>query len=81
MSAIDILKRPPFSLPINALAWVQTKLNSMNEEDRLRQLFILISRGTDQADMEAIKAFRPAGATRFLGDDPEAEIRTSLDCP
>lgn len=75
MSAIDILKLPPFSLSDTDLNWVATKLSGMDEEDRLRQLFILISRGTDEADIEAIKAFRPAGATRFFGDDPEAEIR------
>lgn len=76
MSNIEILKQPPFSLTEDALAWVTTKLSEMDEDERLRQLFILISRGNDQADMAAIKAFQPAGVTRFFGEDPETEIST-----
>ncbi|MDF2981152.1 MAG: beta-hexosaminidase, partial [Devosia sp.] len=69
----DHLAKAPFNLDAEALAWVRQRFAALTPDDKLRQLFTLLSRGMDAADIERIRAFRPGGITRHAGADVAAE--------
>lgn len=72
MSVLNSLKKPPFSLSADDIAWVQKTLNGMNTEDKVRQLFVHMSMGDDLAMIDRLAATRPGGIHRFMGDSLEA---------
>ena len=72
MSVLDSLAKPPFSLSSSGVAWVQTTLNSMSSEDKVRQLFVHMAMGDDLAPIDQLAATRPGGIHRFMGSNPEA---------
>lgn len=67
------LNQAPFNLDAEALAWVQQRFAALSPDDKLRQLFTLLSRGLDAAEIARIRAFRPGGITRHAGPDIAAE--------
>jgi len=69
----DHLAKAPFNLDAEALAWVRQRFAALTPDDKLRQLFTLLSRGMDAADIERIREFRPGGITRHAGADVAAE--------
>lgn len=69
----DHLAKAPFNLDAEALAWVRQRFAALTPDDKLRQLFTLLSRGMDVGDIERIRAFRPGGITRHAGADVAAE--------
>lgn len=69
----DHLTQAPFNLDAEALAWVQQRFAALSPDDKLRQLFTLLSRGPDAAEIARIRAFRPGGITRHAGPDIAAE--------
>lgn len=69
----DHLTQAPFNLDAEALAWVQQRFAALSPDDKLRQLFTLLSRGLDAAEIARIRAFRPGGITRHAGPDIAAE--------
>jgi len=69
----DHLAKAPFNLDAEALAWVRERFAALTSDDKLRQLFTLLSRGMDAAEIARIRAFRPGGITRHAGADVAAE--------
>ncbi len=69
----DHLVKAPFNLDARALAWVQERFAALTPDEKLRQLFNLLSRGHDPDDIARIRAFRPGGVTRHAGADVAAE--------
>ena len=66
---IDDLGKPPFSLDAPATSWVRQTLEALSPDDRLRQLFNLLSVGDDPEAIARVQAFRPGGITRMRGGD------------
>ncbi|ODT74690.1 MAG: glycoside hydrolase family 3 [Pelagibacterium sp. SCN 64-44] len=73
LAAID-LSAAPFHLDEAAIAWVHETREALSPRDKLAQLFVLISRGGSEGELEALRAFKPGGITRFFGPDLEDEI-------
>jgi beta-N-acetylhexosaminidase len=69
----DHLAKAPFNLDAEALAWVKQRFAVLTPDDKLRQLFTLLSRGMDAEHIAQIRAFRPGGITRHAGADVAAE--------
>lgn len=69
----DHLAKAPFNLDAEALAWVEQRFAALTPDDKLRQLFTLLSRGMDPDAIARIRAFRPGGITRHAGADVAAE--------
>jgi beta-N-acetylhexosaminidase len=69
----DHLAKAPFNLDARALAWVRECFAALTPDDKLRQLFNLLSRGSDPGEIARIRDFRPGGVTRHAGPDVAAE--------
>ena len=69
----DHLAKAPFNLDAQALAWVRERFAALTPDETLRQLFNLLSRGSDADDIARMRAFRPGGITRHPGGDVAAE--------
>lgn len=63
----------PFHLNGAARHWVALTRDAMSLEQKVAQLFVLISRGDDPAEQQRLKRLRPGGITRFFGPDGRAE--------
>lgn len=66
---IEDLGKAPFNLDPAAQAWVSRTLEALRPDDRLRQLFNLLSVGDDPEAIARVQAFRPGGITRMRGGD------------
>lgn len=69
----SFLVRAPFNLDARALDWVETTWRALSAEEKVGQLFNLLSRGTDPDEDERLERLRPGGITRYFGPDGEAE--------
>jgi beta-N-acetylhexosaminidase len=69
----DFLKLSPFNLDDAAIRWVEETIASLSFEEKVAQLFVLISRGNDAGERETLKRLKPGGITRFFGPDGPAE--------
>lgn len=69
----DHLAKAPFNLDAQALAWVRERFTALTPDEKLRQLFNLLSRGQNPDEVARIRAFRPGGITRHAGADVAAE--------
>lgn len=69
----DHLAKAPFNLDAQALAWVRERFAALTPDEKLRQLFNLLSRGQNPDEVARIRAFRPGGITRHAGADVAAE--------
>ncbi|AEQ51274.1 glycoside hydrolase family 3 protein [Pelagibacterium halotolerans] len=67
------LEKAPFHLDAEARSWVHATRDAMSIEDKVAQLFVLISRGDDDEEQARIRRLRPGGITRFFGPDAEGE--------
>ena len=65
----EILRKAPFNLDDAGINWVTQTLASLTPEEKLGQLFVLISLGSDPQAAETLSAFQPAGITRFFSPD------------
>lgn len=76
----DALSKFPFNLDAGKLAWVRERFASLDEDDKLRQLFNLRSAGTDPGELASIRDFRPGGITRHIrsGVDEERALIAGL---
>jgi beta-N-acetylhexosaminidase len=68
----------PFHLDTAGEAWVESAFAALTERQKLSQLFTLLSRGTDEDELERLARFQPGGVTRIQGPDATAE-RAVLD--
>tara|TARA_R110000751_G_scaffold234229_4_gene335612 strand:- start:2443 stop:4110 length:1668 start_codon:yes stop_codon:yes gene_type:complete len=64
-----ILTRAPFNLGADEATWVKHQLGSMSQQEKIGQLFILMSAGEDPTTVERVARFKPAGLKRFFGPD------------
>jgi beta-N-acetylhexosaminidase len=71
MSLLKSLRKAPFNLTAEDVAWVEKTRNAMSTEDKLRQLFVHISIGDDLTAISALAKMNPGGLHRFMG--PELE--------
>ena len=71
MTLLKSLRKAPFNLSAEDVAWVETTRNALSTEDKLRQLFVHISIGDDLTNIARLAAMKPAGLHRFMG--PELE--------
>jgi len=69
----DHLRAFPFSLDAEALAWVEQSFARLTPDEKIRQLFTLLSRGNDPAELDRQQKFKPGGITRHMGRDVAAE--------
>jgi len=69
----SLLTRAPFNLDVRAAAWVETTYRALSLQDKVGQLFILLSRGTEPDELERLARLRPGGITRYFSPDGEAE--------
>jgi len=69
----SFLSRAPLNLDARALEWVETTWRALSAEEKVGQLFSLLSRGTDPDEDERLERLRPGGITRYFGPDGEAE--------
>lgn len=73
--AIDhLLTRAPFHLDPAGCDWVRATLANMDDDARLRHLFIHIFRGHDPAEVARMQALAPAGVTRFFSGDGSGDL-------
>lgn len=70
---IDRLSSRPFNLDPAAVAWVRTQFAALGPDEKLRQLFNLLSVGNDPEEMARSQAFRPGSITRLPGADVTEE--------
>lgn len=69
----DILRAAPFNLDDAALGWVETTFVRLSLEEKVGQLFVLMSMGDDPTEAERFRTLKPGGITRFFGPDGTAE--------
>lgn len=67
------LASAPFNLDESARDWVMQTLSGMTLEERIAQLFVLISRGDDPVETERLRNLRPGGITRYFSGGREEE--------
>ncbi len=62
MPDFELLRKKPFNLDDEGIEWVKTNLNGLSEEDKIGQLFCLISiAGTDEEIDNTFKVCKPGG--------------------
>ena len=66
---LDILRKAPFSLDEGRIAWVRAQLDEMTPEEKVGQLFVLISMGRDPGELDLLARLKPAGITRMMSAD------------
>jgi len=71
------LRRPPFQLDDEGVAWVQRHLDTLSMPQKLRQLFNVPAHGDDLAQVAALADLAPGGITRFGGADLECSWRAT----
>lgn len=69
----SFLSRAPFNLDAPAIAWVEATYRALSLQDKVGQLFNLLSRGTDPDELARLERLRPGGITRYFGSDGDAE--------
>ena len=60
------LNQAPFNLDPAALAWVQETFASLSLDERIAQVFVLLSRGGGDDELATLKHLQPGGITRFF---------------
>lgn len=70
----DHLRLAPFHLDDAGVAWVRAELARLTPEERVGQLFVHISMGSDPGEVARLARLQPAGVTRFHGPDLQAEV-------
>lgn len=72
--SLDHLRRAPFNLDEEAIAWVAATAARLDLDARIAQLFNLGMHGPAASWSEEIKRLRPGGVTRFFSPDGAAEM-------
>ena len=78
MVAVDLAARP-FGLDAAGVAWVEATLARLSPDERIAQLFVLISRGDPAAELDLLRRLKPGGITRFFGPDLATELGFARD--
>lgn len=78
MPDTSFLKAAPYDLDNEALEWVHSTFNKLDQSGRLAQLFCFRSHGNDATEHEHLMHYQPGGIIRMYGDDRDVE-RASID--
>ncbi len=70
---MDHLRRAPFHLDDEAIAWVAATLAGLTPDEKVGQLFIHMSMGKDPQELARLARLHPAGVTRFFTPDMRHE--------
>ena len=70
---IDLAAKP-FNLDREAQDWVAATLGRLSLDEKITQLFVLISFGDNADDFNAITGLKPGGITRVFMPDAKAEL-------
>ena len=73
------LRKAPYNLDEEAIAWVETTLAGLTPDERIGQLFVLISMGEPTAALARLRQLQPGGITRFYSSDLATEIGFAHD--
>ena len=68
----------PFGLDAAGVAWVEATLARLSPDERVAQLFVLISRGDPAAELD-LEASEAGRITRFFGPDLATELGFARD--
>ena len=71
------LTAKPFYLSKGDIKWVEKTRDAMSTEDKIRQIFIHISKEDDAAAIAKFSAMKPGGLHRFMGPDLEPAWRAT----
>jgi beta-N-acetylhexosaminidase len=71
----DILRKAPFNLDANRVAWVEATKSRLTMAEKIGQLFVFHSMGNDPDELTRLARLRPAGITRFFSSDLDHEAR------
>ncbi|WP_166998028.1 glycoside hydrolase family 3 protein [Paramicrobacterium fandaimingii] len=71
------LSRAPFSLSSDAIAWVESTLESLTLDEKLGQLFINLNTSFDEGYLDAVIAGHKVGGIRFMGA-PSATVQAHV---
>src|SRR5437667_1718699 len=69
----SFLSLAPFNLDTRAATWVEASYRALSLQEKVAQLFNLLSRGTGPDELEKLERLRPGGITRYFGPDGAAE--------
>ena len=70
----DFLESAPFNLVPTDRDWVLSTFGRLTREEKVAQLFVLISIGNDPAELERLAKLRPSGITRMFTPDVDHEL-------
>ncbi|MGB1157394.1 MAG: glycoside hydrolase family 3 protein [Alphaproteobacteria bacterium] len=73
LTFLDQLCEKPFNLDSGACAWVEQTFARLDEDAKIGQVFVLMSREFDDAHVDEIAQFQPGGLTRFCSGGFEDE--------
>ena len=80
MPNYELLKKPPFSLDDASLAWVRETLSGMSEDEKIGQLFHLVTYTSDEEALRALcETYMPGGMmARMLPLDEACRVSNAL---
>lgn len=67
------LRAAPFNLDDAAVVWVTETLATLTPQQKVGQLFVLLSMGRDPDELQRLAALQPAGITRMFSPDRDHE--------
>ncbi|MDF1775800.1 MAG: glycoside hydrolase family 3 N-terminal domain-containing protein [Rhizobiaceae bacterium] len=70
----DFLEAAPFNLAPADRDWVLSTFGRLTRQEKVAQLFVLISIGNDPAELERLAKLQPAGITRMFMPDVDHEL-------
>ena len=71
---LDFLNSRPFNLDAEALAWLGETLGDLSNDEKVAQLFVLLSRVSGPEELAMLARLQPGGVTKLFGQDAEAEF-------
>jgi beta-N-acetylhexosaminidase len=73
MDIFESLGKPPFNLDDHAIRHVEAGFASLSLDEKVSQIFVLLSIGRNDEDFERLKRLKPGGITRFFSPDLDYE--------
>ena len=78
MPDTSFLNAAPYHLDNDALAWVESTFDSLNQSERIAQLFCFRSNANDTNEHEHLMHYQPGGIIRIYGAERDVE-RARID--
>lgn len=74
MTTLESLRKAPFNLDDAAISWVETTLGLLSTDQKVGQVFNLMSRTSTDEELTLLKQLQPGGITRVYGGDGDSEL-------